>query len=261
MFTIGADPEVFVGVNNRFVSAHNLVPGTKVEPFRLVEGAVQVDGMALEYNVDPCTERQEFVTRMKFVRNQMEDMVKGYEILPTCCVKFSEDDVKDVPALNFNLGCSVDFNAYTEKPNVSPDSKKMMRTAGGHVHIGGFFTKKKFLPDHYSKCIRLSKLMDRELGVYSLLWDTDVERRSMYGKAGCFRPALYGMEYRSLSNVWIFNDELVSFVYDATRRAYEMMLAGEDVKTTVYEDIINNSCIDLVPEDEHSSRIKEILNV
>ena len=103
-FTIGADPEVFVGIDNKFVSAHDLVPGTKLNPHRLVEGAVQVDGMALEYNIDPCTEGQEFVARMKLVRNQMEDMVEGYKILPTCCVKFSEEDVKDVPPLNFNLG-------------------------------------------------------------------------------------------------------------------------------------------------------------
>ena len=55
-FTIGADPEVFVAdsLTNTFVSAHDLVPGTKLEPFAVNKGAVQVDGMALEFNSRCC---------------------------------------------------------------------------------------------------------------------------------------------------------------------------------------------------------------
>ena len=213
MFSIGADPEVFAGVNNKFVSAHDMVPGTKIKPFRVLEGSVQVDGMALEYNIDPCVTKQEFVHRIEFVRNQMEGMLSGVQILPVSCVKFDEVEVAHVPRKNFELGCSIDFNAYTAKPNTSPNAKMMMRTAGGHVHIGGFPTKDRYGEEHFSNCIRLSKLMDKELGVYSLIWDKDTLRRSMYGKAGCFRPCYFGVEYRSLSNLWVFNKNLVEFVF------------------------------------------------
>lgn len=240
-FTIGADPEVFTGINGKFVSGHDLVPGTKLKPFRVDQGAVQVDGMALEYNIDPCSTKDEFIFRVKHVLKQMEGMIKGRDILPVTSVKYTPEDVADVPAINRELGCSVDFNAYTCRPNKSPSSKKLMRTAGGHVHIGGFYTDKIYTQEHLLLGAELSKLMDKYLGIYSLLWDKDTERRSMYGKAGCFRPTTYGLEYRSLSNLWIFDDDLISFVYDATLTAYTAYLDGERVFTNRYENIINKS--------------------
>ena len=83
--------------------------------------------------------------------------------------------------------------------------------------------------------------MDHTLGVYSVLWDKDDKRRSMYGKAGSFRPKPYGMEYRTLSNRWIFNTDLIRFVYNATQEALEKMFdpsfsVGEEVR-----EIINSS--------------------
>lgn len=54
-YTIGADPEVFVGREGQFFSAHGLVPGNKRRPHKVDRGAVQVDGMALEFNIDPAS--------------------------------------------------------------------------------------------------------------------------------------------------------------------------------------------------------------
>ena len=258
-FTIGADPEVFVGVNKKFVSAHDLVPGTKLKPYPVLEGSVQVDGMALEYNINPCESKQEFTHRISFVRQQMQDMLQGVEIMPVSCVEFDKKTIEGVPTKNYELGCSVDFNAYTGEPNETPNSKLMMRTAGGHVHIGGFHTNKRYSSEHYSKCTRLTRLMDKELGIYSLIWDTDTKRRSMYGKAGCFRPTYYGVEYRSLSNLWIFNTDLVEFVYDATQTAYDKFLSGETVNTDKYEQIINNSLIEEV-NDKTAECVRSIVN-
>ena len=61
-YLIGADPEVFVtDKNNQFVSAFNMVPGDKAKPYPVPFGAVQVDGMALEFNIEPASTRQEFI--------------------------------------------------------------------------------------------------------------------------------------------------------------------------------------------------------
>jgi hypothetical protein len=56
-FKIGADPEFFLRdkATGKFVSAHGLIPGTKRQPMKVDKGAVQVDGMALEFNIDPVT--------------------------------------------------------------------------------------------------------------------------------------------------------------------------------------------------------------
>jgi len=238
-FSIGADPEVFTGVNGKFVSGHDLIPGTKRKPYKVDQGAVQVDGMALEYNIQPCVTKDEFIFRIKHVLNQMQGMIKGREVLPVTSVKYTPQDVAHVPPTNRELGCSVDFNAYTRMPNPSPDSKKLMRTAGGHVHIGGFYTKQVYKKDHFATCIELTKLMDKYVGVPSLEWDHDTERRQMYGQAGCFRPCKYGVEYRSLSNLWIFSDDLISTVYDGTLTAYTAYLDGERVTTEQYKEVIN----------------------
>ncbi len=243
-FTIGADPELFVGKNHKFISAHGMVQGTKRKPYPVEGGSIQVDGMALEYNLDPCKTEQEFVAKHHIVQDQLIQIAGGPEILPTCTVEFTEADVKDVPALNFELGCSVDFNAYTGDPNPSPNAKGMMRTAGGHVHIGTFMTNNTWKPDHIEKCMRLTRLMDKHLGIYSLLWDKDVKRREMYGKAGCFRPAKFGVEYRTLSNLWIFDDKLIKFVYQQARKAYDECMSGGDVESDVYAKIINQSLFD-----------------
>ena len=51
---VGCDPEVFVKQNGVFKSAFGLIKGDKKNPQKIRNGAVQVDGMALEFNIDPA---------------------------------------------------------------------------------------------------------------------------------------------------------------------------------------------------------------
>ena len=242
-FTIGADPEVFVAdsLTNTFVSAHDLVPGTKLEPFAVNKGAVQVDGMALEFNIDPADSFEEFEDNLNSVQNTLAGMIGDKKFIQDASVYFDEEFVKGVPEFNLMLGCEPDYNGWTMDVNAPADAASLMRTAGGHVHVGGFFTDDPFSPEHFATCARLARTMDHTLGVYSVLWDKDDKRRSMYGKAGSFRPKPYGMEYRTLSNRWIFNTDLIRFVYNATQEALEKMFdpsfsVGEEVR-----EIINSS--------------------
>ena len=59
-------------------------------------------------------------------------------------------------------------------------------------------------------------MLDVYLGLDSLTYDKDVERRELYGKAGAFRPKEYGVEYRVLSNAWLISPLLMGRVYDIT---------------------------------------------
>jgi hypothetical protein len=61
----------------------------------------------------------------------------------------------------------------------------------------------------------------------------------MYGKAGAFRPKTYGVEYRSLSNKWIFDNKLVDIVYKLTETAVDKFFLGQDAQEEV-EDVINS---------------------
>lgn len=244
--SVGADPELFVLRDKKFFSAHNLIPGTKEEPFPVEGGAVQVDGMALEFNINPATSPDEFERNISTVMGQLKSMVPDYDFLDSPSVHFKKEDVSGLPFRALRLGCEPDFDAYTLEANCKPDVKVMMRTAGGHVHAGGegLSSSNPFGPEHLQKCAELSKIMDEELGIYSLLWDEDDQRRSMYGKAGAFRPKMYGFEYRSLSNKWIWSKKTINFVYDATERAVKRLFDGRLSVNNDARDCINNSVRD-----------------
>lgn len=239
--TVGADPEIFVGRKGQFFSAHGLVPGDKRQPFAVEKGAVQVDGMALEFNIDPASSYEEFQANLDIVQGQLKGMIGDAEFLDVASVIFSEEFLKEVPYENVRLGCEPDYNGYTVRPNHPPSEASLMRTAGGHVHVGGFFPQREERRKHMQDMAKLTRIMDEEVGVYSVLWDNDDKRREMYGKGGCYRPKPYGMEYRSMSNAWIFKPELVKFVFDSTMSAVKRFLEGGDVAGEDARNIMNNS--------------------
>jgi hypothetical protein len=133
---IGCDPEVFVKRNGLFESAHNLIKGDKKNPFKVDKGAVQVDGMALEFNIDPAADENEFLINVQCVYDIMKSMVPGYEVVATPVADFSFEYLKQQPKEALELGCDPDFNAWNGLANPRPDGERPMRTASGHVHIG-----------------------------------------------------------------------------------------------------------------------------
>lgn len=84
--------------------------------------------------------------------------------------------------------------------------------------------------------------MDLFLGVGSVLLDKDTKRRALYGKAGAMRMKKFGCEYRVLSNFWIFDDELIRWVFNNTIKALEFVNMGGII--TNPDDIIKciNTC-------------------
>lgn len=244
-FKIGADPEVFMAINGKFVSANDIIPGTKAEPYVVDRGAVQVDGMALEFNIDPAENFDEFQTNLTIVQEQLQKMLPANSsFLEDPTVFFDEAFYDSVPLEAKILGCDPDYNAYTMGVNEKPDMKLLCRTAGGHIHIGGFDTPYPTDPSHMETCGRLARIIDETIGIYSLLWDKDDFRRDMYGKAGSFRPKRYGMEYRSLSNKWVFNKSLVSFIYDGIVESLERMFDHSYDPDPECQIIINKSLRD-----------------
>ena len=63
----------------------------------------------------------------------------------------------------------------------------------------------------------------------------------MYGKAGAFRPKTYGVEYRTLSNAWLFSKKLQSFVYRGVQRAVDKALDPAWRPSAVVQKIIDSS--------------------
>ena len=259
-FMVGADPEIFIKGADGFVSAHDKIPGNKRTPYPVSKGGVQVDGMATEFNIDPASSYEEFQLNLDTVQGILKDMLgPDYDFIQASTVKFDEDFAKDVPVSAMRLGCEADFNGWTGYENESPNEAALMRTAGGHVHVGldDLTTDDLYDFDHYLECGRLARILDETLGVYSILWDDDDERRTLYGKAGSFRPKIYGMEYRTLSNMWIFNPTIVKFVYTSVEEALNKWSNKDYEPDAMYKDIIDNSDRGN-PFFQNNPRVKEL---
>lgn len=239
---IGADPELFVMdvTTKRFVSAHNLLPGTKQTPFEVNCGAVQVDGTAAEFNIWPCNEREKFVSNIREVTKSMADIIKSFnpsapmnfDLVAVPTAFYPKKYFSSLPDSAKELGCDPDYNAWTGEVNEKPDGRVTYRTGGGHVHVG--FTEGKDIGDktHLFDCMSVVKQLDTVLYIQSRVFDRDTRRRELYGKPGAFRPKAYGTEYRTLSNFWVGDPDLVGWVFDATQSAVKLLFEGK----RIYED-------------------------
>lgn len=224
---VGADPEVFVrDKKGRSRSAHGLIPGTKEEPFPVLNGAVQVDGMALEFNIHPAATPEEFQNNIESVLSQMEEMVPEYTLDISPTATFHGNHMRAQPKEALELGCEPDYNAYTMQENPRPNASANFRTGAGHVHLGFCEGANPKDPEHMMRCALLVKHLDLFLGLPSLDWDKDVKRRKLYGAAGAFRPKPYGCEYRTLSNAWLKRPELIRYVFEQCQAAVDSLLSG-----------------------------------
>lgn len=226
---IGTDPELFLkDESGRYVSAHDLIPGSKHQPHRVERGALQPDGVAAEFNTDPAATADEFLANIDQVIEQLESTFKTLRpdltIAITPTATFEKEYFDGLPMVATILGCTPDYNAYTGGENDPPSTTEPFRTGSGHIHVGwgrGFKPNHK---EHFEKCRLMVKQLDTVLYVSSLLWDSDDKRRTLYGKIGCFRPKVYGVEYRPLSNSYLQSKEIQRSVFEITKRCSELFL-------------------------------------
>ena len=227
---LGADPEFFVKKDNVNVSAHELVPGTKSEPYRISGGHVQVDGTAIEFNIDPAKSSFEFSYNIEGVLSQIRDMVpKEYSFDYKPSVRYSKSLMDSLPDKAKELGCEPDYSAYSIEPqrNARPNTRNLMRTGAGHIHIGWTEKMDPFDLSHYWDCRQVTLQMNNVVSPLSKLWDSDENRPSMYGNGPTLRPKPYGVEYRTPSNAWLNYPKLWGWFYDLAESVLENMQKGK----------------------------------
>jgi hypothetical protein len=229
-FKFGCDPEFFLRdkTNGQFVSAHGMIPGTKHSPLQVEGGAVQVDGMALEFNIDPVTNVDDWNKNIDVVLHQLREMIDDQlEFVFEPVAHFGKEYIDSQPKIAKELGCEPDYNAYTGLINPKPNADLGFRTASGHIHVG--WTEQQDVTDseHIEACHMLIKQLDIFLALPSVAWDLDEIRSTMYGKWGAYRPKHYGVEYRTLSNAWLTSPIWRNYVFNQAKIAAERLLAGE----------------------------------
>ena len=185
---LGADPELFlVDAAGAFVSAIGKIGGSKTHPLPLPLGdgyAMQEDNVALEYNIPPASNQEEFVNNIQKATEFLSNHVRqfGIQFSHESATYFPEKELMHPAAMEF--GCDPDFNAWTREVNPRPQAPRPdLRSCGGHVHVGAV------VADLYSAV----KRMDLMLAVPSVLMDNGQLRKQLYGKAGAYRPKPYGV--------------------------------------------------------------------
>ena len=226
--TIGADPELFL-INSKtgeVVSSIGIIPGEKGNPYRsedMPEGyGLEIDNILAEFNIPPTRTKEEFIEAISYMKNYIKKFIKAknkkLDILCKASMMVNEDQLQSPEAKLF--GCSVDYNAYTEEPNPKPQGERTnLRSAGFHIHIG-------YDDNNVDTSLLLIKYLDMYLGVPSVVKDGDTKRRSLYGKAGCFRLTPYGLEYRVLSSYFLTNKLTLSWVWNGVAEAIEAYNEG-----------------------------------
>lgn len=237
----GADPELFLFApnQNKYISSVGLIGGSKANPRPIDDegNAVQEDNVTVEFNIPPCTTSVDFIKHI----NKNKDWISkyaanfGYEISITPSAVFDDDELVERASRTF--GCDPDYNAWKNgEQNPRPTaSNPNLRSCGGHIHIA---------LEKSDNILEIVKAMDLFVGCLMLKFDTDVDRRQLYGRAGAFRKKPYGVEYRTASNAWIANDDRIQWVWDQTDKAVEFVRNGgsfTEHQGQIIQDCINNN--------------------
>lgn len=188
--SVGSDPEVFLfsEQENRHIPIIGMIGGTKDKPLPITdEGhAIQEDGVALEYNIPPCYNKEDYKKHLNFVLDYITDTIckpNNLRISNKASVEFTSEQLNHPQAQEIGCSSSIDpYELMMIKPGAYTDN---YRCVGGHIHVGyeGFC-------DEYS--LELVKIMDLFLGVPSIILDSNTKRREKYGKAGEMRLTSFG---------------------------------------------------------------------
>jgi hypothetical protein len=222
--SIGADPEVFISLDNKIVPCIGVIGGKKKDPLVITEMmSVLEDNVCLEWNMSPSYSKKEFVNKcaeaLSLVKNTV--LPDGYEVVIKDFHEFNPEELTYKAAKEF--GCEADYNAYTLRINESPDPDTNFRAAGGHLHFG---------VENISsmEIVEAVRLCDAIIGTHCVMNEEKTIRRKIYGGAGSFRVKDYGFEYRTPSNFWIESDDKVAKIYDLAETVFSLLANGSFVK-------------------------------
>jgi hypothetical protein len=210
---IGSDPEVFVtNPAGEIVPIIGLVGGSKNQPRPLGDGfAVQEDGVALEYNIPVCNTTESFIEAIEEgLRRAAAKLPAGYGTIIKPDHVFEYEQLSD--PLAWVSGCDPDFSAWTmekrEGLNYLKTVYPLARYCGGHVHIS-YANAKESSPMTRAYLVRI---MDMLVGVPARWLEGDSIRSKEFGVYGIYRPKSYGLEYRTMSNIWMRIPALMKWV-------------------------------------------------
>lgn len=264
--SFGGDPEYFISNSRgKILNADAFFPG-KENPLEVNAHAENVpsklffDGIQAEMAFSQHVCREYAADNIKGCwKSIFRRIPKGHKVVLKPSARIHKDilEVADPEARRF--GCAPDLNAYTCTTN-TPEmdaSRHPFRYAGGHIHLG--LPNRNYIAesDPYKRMastadghLRIIKFLDLIVTIPTLLLDNTSaakRRRSKYGKAGCFRPTPYGVEYRTPSCWWLKSPITFSIVTGLARLAWTIVgleLEKDFMKALKIDEDTIRGCID-----------------
>lgn len=221
MFTIGTDPEFIINDEINFISAIKKFP-CQQRAIKKNKNKFYYDNVLVEIQIKEAKSKKEFVSNIGTAICDLVDLSKPYSVSNCSFAEFPQSELTHPDSRS--IGCNPEYCAYDLKMIEQPLNvikTTGLRSAGGHIHLGA-----KFLYENSYDVIHTVRLLDLFLGIPSIFLDkTDgcERRKTIYGKAGSHRLTDYGLEYRTLSNFWLFSPELCFYVYETCEFVLEFV--------------------------------------
>lgn len=227
---LGCDPEFFFEKDGKIIGSEKILPekGLTTE----TGSKVIIDGIQAELNPRAEVCRVFSSDRISECFIAVQTLLQkhpGVTINFKQNVNITQEEMDSLSDRSKQFGCNPSLNVYdpVNEMTVKDASKFLMRSAGGHIHIGmnpNDTCNKRILDDENHTII---KLFDILLGNTCVLLDRDkgnAVRRKTYGKAGEFRHNKEKsiIEYRTLSNFWLHNYMLQNMVFGIARQVYSI---------------------------------------
>lgn len=242
---LGADPEIFLEKGDgTLLPAFNFLP-SKYEPRYTDEQHCSYywDGFQAEYNIVPSTDLTECLQSIRFGLKALLKAAQEHDPKARLSLKtVFETPLEMLRELNavspefVEFGCMPSYNAYNIQGIALDGVNCPHRFAGGHIHFGisQYDSAMEKIPE-------IVKALDAVLGVACVsLFENfdDPVRRRYYGLVGEHRLPPHGLEYRSLSDAWLFNPKLASMVVDLSRKVLVTVVNGKNRWEASQEEVI-----------------------
>lgn len=227
--TIGTDPEIFiVNGRNEVIPAFDIFPsqkkaiadpntGTKVFNDGFAAEWETVSGTCLAYL---CDSTQKGMAR---IYKDARKKHKNAKLTNTTVIELDKEYLSTLTEEQAELGCAPSLNIYGLKGNIQTSGREVpFRCTGGHMHFG----VGKLNDDAVTEII---KSLDNILAIACVSLGADYDnpiRRQYYGLPGEYRLPKHGIEYRTISNIWLIHPALMHLVFDLGRKTLSFGFNG-----------------------------------
>jgi len=261
--TIGADPEFFItSKEGKIIESSKVIPKGGLSLDSSTSKCTR-DGVQAELNPRPKSCRQGAATTyMNMFKSLATNLnTKKVNMCSDSMIHLSQEELDELSKESRVFGCEPSRNYYTGKKSVISANPSVYgyRSAGGHIHLGynNYDNLHACMKKEYKLII---KILDLVLGNTCVMIDRDenqVERRTVYGRAGEYRLPSHGIEYRTLSNFWLRSYQLMSMVYGFAR-------LGLCIAYSIYDDerkpSVKKSCFREILDVSDEKNIEKAIN-